>query len=87
LGQGRPVEIHDRLLPDGSAQKRVALTLDACTGHFDEDLIEFLIRNRIPATLFVTKKWLDANPHGVAVIRPTWTCWRSRTMARTTYPP
>lgn len=68
-GQGRPVEIHDRLLPDGSAQKRVALTLDACTGRFDEDLIEFLIRNRIPTTLFVTKKWLDANPRGVAVIK------------------
>lgn len=68
-GQGKPVEIHDRLRPDGSTQKRVALTLDACTGRFDEDLVDFLVRNRIPATLFVTKKWLDANPHGVAVIK------------------
>lgn len=68
-GQGKPVEIHDRLQPSASTQKRVALTLDACTGRFDEDLIAFLIRNRIPATLFVTKKWLDANPHGVAVIK------------------
>lgn len=68
-GQGRPVEIHDKLLSDGATQKRVALTLDACTGRFDEDLLGFLIRNRIPATLFVTKRWLDANPHGVAVIK------------------
>lgn len=68
-GQGKPVEIHHRLQPLALAPKRVALTLDACKGRFDEDLIAFLVRHRIPATLFVTRKWLDANPHGVAVIK------------------
>lgn len=69
FAQPKPVEVHDRLLLPGSADKVVALTLDACSGRFDDDLIEFLIRNRIPATLFVTKKWLDANRDGVAVIK------------------
>ena len=32
-------------------------------------MIEFLIRNRIPATLFAAKKWLLANPAGAAVIQ------------------
>lgn len=68
-GQDKPVEIHDRLAANASSQKRVALTLDACSGRFDDDLVEFLIRNEIPATLFVTKKWLDSNPHGAALIK------------------
>lgn len=67
--QERPVEIHDRLVLSVSTAKNVALTLDACTGRFDDDLVEFLIRNKIPATLFVTKKWLEANPAGVAIIK------------------
>jgi len=48
---------------------KVALTLDACSGKYDGDLIEFLIRNRIPATIFATKEWLDHNPLGVSVIK------------------
>ncbi len=63
------VEIHDRIADDAPDAKRVALTLDACSGKFDDDLIEFLIRNHIPATLFATKKWLDKNPYGVSVIK------------------
>ena len=46
----------------------VAITLDACGGAFDGDLIETLIRLRVPATIFVTKKWLDHNPTGTAVL-------------------
>lgn len=65
----RPVEIHDRIAQAPGASKRLALTLDACSGKFDDDLIEFLIRNRIPATLFATKKWLLANPVGASVIK------------------
>ena len=67
--QTRPTEIHDRISQATGATHRVALTLDACSGAFDEDLILFLIRNRIPATLFATKKWLDKNPHGLAVLK------------------
>lgn len=65
----KPVEIHDRIEQTSGAQKRLALTLDACSGKFDLDIMTFLIRNQIPATLFVTKKWLLANPAGVTVIK------------------
>lgn len=64
-----PTEIHDRLVPVSGSNNRVALTLDACSGAFDADLIRFLIRNRIPATLFATKKWLDKNPMGLAMLK------------------
>lgn len=63
----KPVEVHDRLAEQ--AAPRLALTLDACSGKFDDELIEFLIRQRIPATIFATKKWLDRNPLGVSVIK------------------
>lgn len=49
--------------------RRVALTLDACSGAYDAELVEFLIRNRIPATVFVTKKRLDRKPCGVASLK------------------
>lgn len=65
----RPIEIHDQLVAQEDAPKRVALTLDACSGKFDDDLIQFLINKRIPATIFATKKWLDRNPSGIAVIK------------------
>ncbi|MGA7748913.1 MAG: polysaccharide deacetylase family protein, partial [Gallionella sp.] len=64
-----PIEIHDQLAPQPDASKRIALTLDACTGKYDDDLIEFLILHRIPATIFATKKWLDENPFGLSVIK------------------
>ena len=67
--QPKPVEIHDRLDANSALKKPVALTLDACSGKFDDDLIEFLIRNQIPATLFATKKWLVKNPRGVSIIK------------------
>ena len=66
--QQQPIEIHDQLVLQGGSAQRVALTLDACTGKYDDDLIQFLIRNRLPATIFATKKWLDRNPYGVSVI-------------------
>jgi len=69
LAQPRPVEIHDRIAPNQGADNRIALTLDACSGQFDEDLLSFLVRNRIPATLFVTKKWLDRNARGIAILK------------------
>jgi peptidoglycan/xylan/chitin deacetylase (PgdA/CDA1 family) len=65
----RPVEIHDQLVAQALPNKNIALTLDACGGKYDNDLIEFLIKNRIPATIFATKKWLDRNPHGLSDIK------------------
>lgn len=65
----KPVEIHDRLVSESESSMKIALTLDACSGKYDDDLIEFLIHNRIPATIFATKKWLDRNPFGLSVIK------------------
>jgi len=47
--------------------KTVALTFDACGGStlsngYDTKLVDFLTKNKIPATLFITNRWIDANP-------------------------
>jgi len=46
--------------------KVLVLTLDACGSSsgkgFDSVLISFLEREKIPATLFVNARWIDANP-------------------------
>ena len=64
-----PIEIHDQLASQADHEKNIALTLDACSGQYDDDLINFLIRNRIPATIFATKKWLVRNQLAVSVIK------------------
>jgi len=47
-------------------KKLIALTFDACGGakgkRYDAKLINFLKRDKIPATLFLSGKWIDANP-------------------------
>ena len=47
-------------------EKVVALTLDACGSArgkgVDSRLMDFLMRERIPATLFINTRWIDANP-------------------------
>jgi peptidoglycan/xylan/chitin deacetylase (PgdA/CDA1 family) len=66
----QPVEVHQVLVVSASAGSSVAaLTLDACDGGFNAGLIEFLIENRIAATIFATKKWLDHNPQAVALLK------------------
>jgi peptidoglycan/xylan/chitin deacetylase (PgdA/CDA1 family) len=47
-------------------QKIIAFTFDACGGGrmgngYDTDLINYLRKEKIPATLFVTGLWIDAN--------------------------
>jgi peptidoglycan/xylan/chitin deacetylase (PgdA/CDA1 family) len=64
-----PLEVHQRLVLPEDAGKTVALTLDACGGAYDADLINFLVRARIPATIFATRKWLDRNPEATTVLR------------------
>jgi peptidoglycan/xylan/chitin deacetylase (PgdA/CDA1 family) len=47
-------------------QKLIALTFDACGGArgngYDAKLIQYLKSEKIPATLFISGKWIDANP-------------------------
>jgi len=44
-------------------KKVIALTFDACGGEkgsgYDQELIEYLRKERIPATLFITGRWID----------------------------
>ncbi len=46
-------------------KRTIALTLDACGSEgdgFDSTLINYLTTNNIPATLFISAKWIDKNP-------------------------
>ena len=49
-----------------TGEKVVALTLDACGGGkgngVDARLMDFLMQERVPATLFINARWIDANP-------------------------
>ncbi|TCJ94215.1 polysaccharide deacetylase family protein [Nocardia alba] len=49
-----------------AAGKQFALTFDACGGpgnsDIDQALIDLLIAERIPSTLFLNKRWIDADP-------------------------
>jgi len=54
-----------RYLDYPSGDRKIALTLDACGSKhdgYDWELIDFLIAERIPATLFVNARWIDKNP-------------------------
>lgn len=46
--------------------KIIALTFDACGGPtgsgFDKELIDFLKHEKIPATLFISGRWIEKNP-------------------------
>ncbi|RWX76937.1 polysaccharide deacetylase [Neorhizobium lilium] len=48
---------------------RIALTFDACMGKADERILSTLLRERVPATIFVTARWLRTNPAAVAIFR------------------
>ncbi|QNB45608.1 polysaccharide deacetylase family protein [Thermanaerosceptrum fracticalcis] len=50
-----------------TSEKIIALTFDACGGSklsngVDTELIDFLIQEGIPATLFLSGRWIEANP-------------------------
>jgi peptidoglycan/xylan/chitin deacetylase (PgdA/CDA1 family) len=62
--QARPrglVEPALHILPGGPGHPRVALTFDACMGRTDHRILDALISGHIPATIFVTGRWLKKN--------------------------
>jgi peptidoglycan/xylan/chitin deacetylase (PgdA/CDA1 family) len=65
----RPVEVHQLLALPQPETKIAALTLDACGGGYDARLIRFLVAERIPATVFATRKWIERNANGVTNLR------------------
>lgn len=62
------VEPSLHVAPSGPEHARIALTFDACDGRMDERILSALVDNRIPATIFVTAKWLRRNPAAIAVL-------------------
>lgn len=57
------------LVHRGAAGPQVAVTLDACGGGVDQRILTALIRNGIPATVFVSARWLRRNPEAFARLR------------------
>ncbi len=51
------------------AAPHVALTLDACSGHVDMRILSVLIEGEIPATIFVTARWLRRNAEALALLK------------------
>ncbi|WP_111564465.1 polysaccharide deacetylase family protein [Rhizobium sp.] len=63
------VEPHLRVArSDIKGHARVALTFDACMGKADERILSVLVSERIPATIFVTARWLKHNPQALQVM-------------------
>jgi peptidoglycan/xylan/chitin deacetylase (PgdA/CDA1 family) len=62
------VEPQLRIAKGGPASPQVALTLDACMGKTDHRILDVLVENRIPATIFVTARWLKQNAEAFAVM-------------------
>lgn len=58
----KPFEHHMHMAPSDDGTSRIAITLDACSGSIDNRILDVLIREKIPATLFVTARWLASNP-------------------------
>ena len=54
-----------RYLGYPAGDRKIALTLDACGSKndgYDRDLIDFLVAEKIHATLFINARWADKNP-------------------------
>ncbi|SEP76015.1 Peptidoglycan/xylan/chitin deacetylase, PgdA/CDA1 family [Faunimonas pinastri] len=58
------LEISD--VPPG--KREVAITLDACSGEFDSRIASALIDGHVPATIFVTGRWLRRNGEALALL-------------------
>ncbi len=60
-------EPHMHIVPDSDTPE-VALTLDACMGAVDMRVLNVLIDNNVPATIFATRRWLVRNPDTVHLL-------------------
>ena len=62
------VEPRLHITPGGPQSPQVALTLDACSGAIDHRILDVLVARAIPATIFVTGRWLRRNPETVQLL-------------------
>jgi len=55
-----------------TAEKTIAITFDACEtktpAYFDKDLLDFIIKERLPVTLFLSGKFIERNKEDVKKI-------------------
>lgn len=65
----RLVEPSLHVAPGGAAGPRVALTFDACMGKVDMRILSALLDNNVPATIFVTGRWLKRNGAAFATLK------------------
>ncbi|WP_439273382.1 polysaccharide deacetylase family protein [Pseudochrobactrum sp. HB0163] len=63
------VEPQLNLAQEKSGKIQVALTLDACSGDVDHRILDVLVEEKIPATLFVTSRWLRRNPAAIGILK------------------
>ena len=57
-----------KMQPGKVSAPRVAITLDACMGKTDFRILDTLVKEQIPATIFVTARWLRHNQDALAVM-------------------
>ncbi len=65
----RLVEPRLTIAKGGVSAPQVALTLDACMGKTDRRILDMLVKERIPATIFVTGRWLKQNAEAFGVLK------------------
>lgn len=65
------IEFEPRLSIARPAQdaRTVALTFDACSGGFDQRVMDALVESDARATIFVTERWLKRNPQALAALK------------------
>ena len=54
--------------PSDGESKRIALTLDACGGGFDERITAALVKHQVKATIFLTGRWIKSNKTGLGFL-------------------
>ncbi|MFD1331248.1 polysaccharide deacetylase family protein [Methylopila musalis] len=67
----RAADYEPRLTLDvrSAGPRTVALTLDACSGATDLRVLDALIADNVPATFFITRRWLMGNAEAFARMR------------------
>ena len=63
------VEPHLHVTRAGKGAPRIALTFDACMGKTDRRILDTLVTQQVPATIFVTARWLRSNPEALAILQ------------------